>query len=255
MVWLGVVLAKKQPLLGNWKHALIPVIPIGGGAIALVMGGGDLGTVLIMVLMLFASLYYAGVRLWVIAIPVLASIPAIYLLTLDSPSRVRRILMFFSEGCVDYENACWQPLHGTWALAGGGIFGAGLGNSKAKWSWLPEADNDYIYAIIGEELGLVGAVVVLILFALLAFSFIRIIRAARDPFVRVVTGSVMVWLIGQAFVNIAVVLELAPVLGVPLPLISSGGTALVSTLIAIGIVLSFARVEQRPQKHSSAMEK
>ncbi len=250
VLWLGLVLARKQPLLQSWKHSLIPVIPIGGGAIALVMAGGDLGTVLIMLMILFAALYYAGVRLRVLGALVLTAVPVIYVLTLASPSRIRRITMFFGDGCVDYENACWQPLHGTWALANGGILGAGLGNSKAKWSWLPEADNDYIYAIIGEELGLIGAVVVLMLFALLAFSFIRIIRSARDPFVRVVTGAVMVWLIGQAFVNIAVVLELAPVLGVPLPLISSGGTALVSTLVAIGIVLSFARVEQRPEKRA-----
>lgn len=117
----------------------------------------------------------------------------------------------------------------------------GLGNSKAKWSWLPEADNDFIFAIIGEELGLLGAILVLILFIILAIAFIRIIRASTDPFVRVTVSSVMVWILGQAFVNIAVVLGLLPVLGVPLPLISAGGSALVTTMFAIGIVLSFAR--------------
>lgn len=128
-----------------------------------------------------------------------------------------------------------------WALASGGVFGVGLGNSKAKWSWLPEADNDYIFAIIGEELGLIGAVVVLSLFVVLAVGMIKIIRQSRDPFVKTVTGGILAWIIGQALINIAVVLGLLPVLGVPLPLISAGGSALIMTLVAIGVVLSFAR--------------
>jgi cell division protein FtsW len=150
-------------------------------------------------------------------------------------------------------------MHGKWALASGGIFGVGLGDSKAKWNWLPEADNDYIFAIIGEELGLVGAIVVIALFIVLAIAFMRIIRTHPDPFARIVTSGVMVWIVGQAFVNIAVVLGALPVLGVPLPLISAGGSALLSTLLAIGVVLSFARtpasatdtaVEQSPADRS-----
>ena len=141
-------------------------------------------------------------------------------------------------------------MHGWWALASGRVFGVGLGNSKAKWSWLPEADNDFIFAIIGEELGLLGAITVLVLFIVLAVSFVRIIRANSDPFARLTVSAVMVWIIGQAFVNIAVVLGLLPVLGVPLPLISAGGSALVTSLFAIGIVLSFAR---QPASDSSGL--
>lgn len=159
-----------------------------------------------------------------------------------------RILSFVGTGCDErggtISSACWQPLHGTWALANGGIFGVGLGNSKAKWSWLPAADNDYIFAIIGEELGLIGAIVVLGMFILLAFAFIRIIRSSTNVQVRITTSTVMVWIIGQGLVNIGVVLGVFPVLGVPLPLISAGGTALLTTLVAIGVVLSFARGDQ-----------
>jgi cell division protein FtsW len=164
-----------------------------------------------------------------------------------SSSRTQRINAWL-YGCSaeDYYAFCWQPTHGTWALAAGGIFGVGLGNSKAKWSWLPEADNDYIFAIIGEELGFIGALVVLILLIVLAIAFVRIIRANTDPFARIVTAGVMVWIIGQALVNIAVVLGLLPVLGVPLPLISAGGSALISSLLAIGVVLSFARTKPEP---------
>jgi cell division protein FtsW len=162
---------------------------------------------------------------------------------MTSASRQYRINAWLS-GCTDsnqYQDLCWQPVHGMWALASGGVFGVGLGNSKAKWSWLPEADNDYIFAIIGEELGLIGAVVVLALFIVLAVSMIKVIRQSDDPFVRTVTGGILAWIIGQALVNIAVVLGLLPVLGVPLPLISAGGSALIMTLVAIGVVLSFAR--------------
>jgi cell division protein FtsW len=132
-------------------------------------------------------------------------------------------------------------VHAWWALADGGIFGSGLGGSRAKWNWLPEADNDFIFAIVGDELGLIGALVVLVLFVVLAIAFLRIMRSATDPFVKISTGGVMIWIIGQAFVNIAVVLGVLPVLGVPLPLISAGGSALIASLMAIGVVLSFAR--------------
>jgi cell division protein FtsW len=115
------------------------------------------------------------------------------------------------------------------------------GQLEGQVSWLPEADNDFIFAIIGEEFGLLGAIVVLGLFIALAVSFVRIIHSNPDPFARVAVSTVMVWVIGQAFVNIAVVLGILPVLGVPLPLISAGGSALITTLFAIGIVLSFAR--------------
>jgi len=160
-----------------------------------------------------------------------------------SDSRTARVEAWLT-GCSnesDFSQYCWQTVHAWWALADGGIFGSGLGGSRAKWNWLPEADNDFIFAIVGDELGLIGALVVLVLFVILAFAFVRIMRSTNDPFVKIATGGVMIWIIGQAFVNIAVVLGVLPVLGVPLPLISAGGTALISSLMAIGVVLSFAR--------------
>jgi UDP-N-acetylglucosamine--N-acetylmuramyl-(pentapeptide) pyrophosphoryl-undecaprenol N-acetylglucosamine transferase/cell division protein FtsW len=164
---------------------------------------------------------------------------------LSSASRVGRIAAYFGGTSVANPDVDWQIKNGFYALASGGVFGVGLGNSHSKWSWLPAADTDFIFAIIGEELGLIGAVVVLLLFVLLTIAFLRIIHASTDPFARVTTAAIMVWLIGQAFVNIAVVLGVIPVLGVPLPLISAGGTAMISSMIATGIVLSFARQSQR----------
>ncbi|MCU1425545.1 MAG: ftsW [Microbacteriaceae bacterium] len=261
IVWIAFILTTKASLLNDWKHVLLPIGPVAGVGIGLVLIGNDLGTAVIMLSMVFGGLFFAGVKLRYLAtgVAVLAFLGIV--LAFTSSSRTSRISAWIN-GCTaaDYEGFCWQPTHGNWALASGGAFGVGLGNSKAKWSWLPEADNDYIFAIIGEELGLIGAVVVLIMFVVLALSFVRIIRSSTDGFARIVTAGVMIWVIGQALVNIAVVLQLLPVLGVPLPLISAGGSALIATLLAIGVVLSFAResgtttpaapVEQSPAERS-----
>jgi cell division protein FtsW (lipid II flippase) len=135
----------------------------------------------------------------------------------------------------------WQYEHGTWALAHGGIFGTGLGRSKMKWSWIPEVQNDFIFAIIGEELGLIGALFVILLFTALAITLFSIARNQTNPFSRNVVAAVMVWISMQAFINIGVVLGVFPVLGVPLPLVSAGGSSLISTMAAIGIVLAVER--------------
>jgi cell division protein FtsW len=243
VVWLGWVLSRKQKSLDNWRELIMPIVPIAGVAIGLVLLGGDLGTSIILGSIVMGAVFFAGVRLRFLGIPLLLFGLAGAVASIASSSRQDRIAAFFS-GCASvaqYSGVCYQTVQGWWALASGGVFGVGLGQSKAKWSWLPEADNDFIFAIIGEELGLLGAILVLVLFIVLAISFVRIIRANTDPFARVTVSGVMVWIVGQAFVNIAVVLGILPVLGVPLPLISAGGSALVTTLVAIGIVLSFAR--------------
>ncbi|MFC4224611.1 putative lipid II flippase FtsW [Lysinibacter cavernae] len=241
VVWMGTVLWRKRGLLGDWKHALIPVLPGAGLAIVTVIAGHDLGTGIIMFAIVMAALYFADIKLRILAIPLSLSLLTIGVLAATSENRVGRILNFWNEKCVDFSGLCWQPQHALGAMATGGLFGVGLGNSKTKWSWLPAADNDYIFSIIGEELGMVGAIVVVLLYVVLAIGLLRIMRTARDSFGVIVTGSVLVWIVGQAFVNIAVVIGLLPVLGVPLPLLSSGGTALISCMLAIGVVLSIAR--------------
>jgi cell division protein FtsW len=248
VVWMGAVLSTKGELVGRFLHAWIPIVPFAGGAIALVLLGKDFGTAVIMVMLVLGGMWFAGVRWWHLLLPMLVVVVAAVPIAISSDSRVQRIQTFF-VGCQntddDYWGPCWQQLHGTWALANGGLFGVGLGNSRAKWMWLAEADNDYIFAIIGEELGLVGATIVLLLFLLLAVALLRIIRDARTAMTRIVTGGVLVWLVGQAIVNVCVVLGLLPVLGVPLPLISAGGSQLIATLLAIGVVLSLARGDAR----------
>ncbi len=254
VIWLGLTLARKLPVIDDWRELIMPIAPIVGVAIALVLLGGDLGTTMILSLIVLGALFFAGVRLRYLAIPVVLGGIIGLVAAFGTGSRRDRMDAFI-QGCTSINQAggiCYQTVQGWWALASGGPFGVGLGNSTAKWSWLPEADNDFIFAIIGEELGLIGAIVVLLLFVVVAIAMVRIIRVNRDPFARITTSAIMVWIIGQAFVNIGVVLGVLPVLGVPLPLISAGGSSLITSLAAIGIVLSFAR--QAPARDPAGRE-
>ena len=245
VVWLAAVLYAKRNRLNSIKHALIPVLPASAVALGLVLLGHDLGTTLILFAIVMAALFFAGVPFRAMLIPLAVGGLAVAVLAISSPNRMERIMSFLAPDCTDYLGTCWQPLNGLWALANGGVFGVGIGNSTSKWSWLPAAENDYIFAVIGEELGLVGAVVILSMYVLLAIGMVRVMRQARDVFGQVVVGTVLVWIIGQALVNIGVVVGVFPVLGVPLPLMSSGGTALLSSLVGIGLVLGVARDAQR----------
>lgn len=242
IVWIAFVLTRIDAATADWKRLVVPIGAAALLAIGLVLVGRDLGTAVIMLTIVLSGFFFIGARLRFLVAATAAIATLGLMFAFASASREERINAWL-YGCTpaDYIDVCWQPMHGTWALAAGGIFGVGLGNSKAKWSWLPEADNDYIFAIIGEELGLIGAIVVLLLFVVMAIAFVRIIRTNRDPFAQIVTSGVAVWIVGQALVNIAVVLGLLPVLGVPLPLISAGGSALISAMLAVGVVLSFAR--------------
>jgi cell division protein FtsW len=248
VIWLPWILVKRAALLDEWRYVLVPIGPIVAACVGLVLLGNDLGSASIIVLLTLGTLFFAGVRLryLAVAVAVIAVVGAgVATLSLSRRDRIDAWL----SGCVDPSllgSECWQTVHGWEALAHGGVFGVGLGNSAGKWSWIPEADNDFIFAIIGEELGLVGCLLVLALFVLLTICFVRIIRMSRDPFARIATAAVMTWIIGQAFVNIAVVLGVLPVLGVPLPLVSAGGSALLTTMAAIGIVLSFVRHRAEP---------
>jgi cell division protein FtsW len=241
IVWIGAILFAKQQLLWQLKHLLIPIIVPGSiAALGLVLLGKDLGTVLIMGGVVIGALFFAGINWKHLLMIIGPALLLVFLFVVTSANRMSR-LFGHAAGNEDYSGLGWQPLHGLWALAGGGVFGVGLGGSKAKWSWLPAADNDYIFAIIGEELGLIGASLVIVLYILLAVMMLRVIRNARDIFGRAVVGGVLVWVVGQALVNIGVVVGILPVLGVPLPLLSSGGTALIAVLGAMGVVLSIAR--------------
>ncbi|WP_439594196.1 putative lipid II flippase FtsW [Microbacterium sp.] len=251
-LWLGYVLFRKQTLLASWKHVAIPIVPVSFLVILTVLVGGDLGTAMVLVLIVLGALFFSGVKLRIFLVPLILGVILVAVYAITSPNRMARIMSLFNENCLDdYLTSCYQPLHGMWALASGGIFGLGLGNSREKYDWLPAAANDYIFAIVGEELGLIGCVVVLALFALFAVGAFHVIRKTNDPFVRIVSGGITVWIVGQALINVGVVLRVFPVLGVPLPFMSQGGTSLLSVLVACGVLLSFARSLPVPRTPSA----
>ena len=236
------VLTKKRRLLGRFTHVAVPLVfPAGGLLLLLVLGGGDLGTALVLLAIVGGMLFVAGVpaRMFLVAGAGAAALAATMALT--SANRMGRIHTWLA-GCTD-PTKCFQTIHGRYALADGGWWGLGLGASREKWSWLPAAHNDFIFAIIGEELGLPGTLAIIALFGLLAFACYRLVLRSNDFFVRVATAGVMVWILTQALINIGGVIGLLPVIGVPLPLVSSGGSALVATLFALGMLVSFARNE------------
>lgn len=246
-LWMATVLDRKAKLLHEWRHALIPVVFPGAAAVlGLILAGNDLGTAMIVMIIVAAALFFAGVRLRFFAISGAFLAVGTTILAVTNPNRMCRILSWTGQTCADGSDLNYQSTNGLYGLASGGWFGVGLGQSRQKYSWIPEAHNDFIFAIIGEELGLVGTLVVLILFAILGTAIYRVVAAQHDVFHRVLAGAIMVWLLGQASVNMAVVTGLAPVIGVPLPFISYGGSALLMSLCAIGVVLSLARAQMAP---------
>ena len=240
-LWFATVLERKKALIRDWKHAMIPALPFGGLPIGLVLIGGDLGTGLVLMMIAGAALFFAGAPMKLFTLAGLAALAGSLLMVATSSNRGGRVSAWLRLNCDDGADLCLQSDNGLFAMASGGWFGVGVGQSRQKWNWIPEAHNDFIFAIIGEEFGLLGTLVVVLLFGILAVATIRVALRYTDPFVRILMGSILVWLIGQAFVNVGMVTGLLPVIGVPLPFISYGGSALTFTLAAVGVLLSFAR--------------
>jgi cell division protein FtsW len=245
VLWGADLLARKEKLrqLADYRHLLVPLLPGAAITCMLVMLGNDLGTTFLLIV-IFLSL------LWVIGAPgrllfgVLALMAfALAMLIVVHPDELQRISGFVSAQSATSCQSCYQLIQGKNALGSGGWFGVGLGASTAKWGWVPLDYADFIFAILGQELGLVGAICVVMLYGGLAFAGLRIARRVPDTFSRLAAGSITVWLITQAVVNIGSVLGLLPITGVPLPLISAGVSSLIATLAALGMLLSFARTE------------
>lgn len=245
---LGMALALGAYLSANLnrlheRRAVLPAAAMCLGGLLLVMAGNDMGTAIVLVMLCVGALWVAGVPGWWFAAGGLGGLVAVSALVAAAPSRIVRIMHFLGIGDTDAMSAGFQSRHGLWGLGTGGVSGVGLGASREKWSYLPAAHNDFIFAILGEELGLLGTLMVLLLFGVLAVGLFRLISRHPDPFVKITTAALACWIIGQALMNIGVVIGLLPVIGVPLPLVSAGGSAMISTLIALGVALAFARDE------------
>jgi cell division protein FtsW len=171
----------------------------------------------------------------------MVSVLVLFLATTEK-ERMARITNFV-DPFADYLYSGWQPAHGLYALSSGGLFGRGIGASEQKWGQLPEAHTDFIFAVLGEELGLSGTLLVIGLFVTIAYAAIRVATRTVDPFVRYMCFGIVVWLLGQMMINVGMVLALLPVIGIPLPLVSYGGSALVPSVVALGLLVGFARRE------------
>jgi len=244
-LWAADLLARKGAAVARWRDLAVPLFPV-SGLLFLMVGFHDLGTMVCLLTMFFGMLWAAGVRLRVFAAMITAGLMCVSLLVMapgKSEYRRERLTTYIDPDSADPHGQAWQAMRGLVALSTGGWFGVGLGEGRLKWGGIPNGHNDFIFAIIAEELGVVGCLVVLALFAVFAYTGLRIARRLPDRFRRLVAAGLTIWLIGQAVINIGGVVGLLPITGLPLPFISDGGSALVVGLAAAGILTSFARAE------------
>ncbi len=241
LVWMSHVLAARRSTLRSPRALLIPVLPVFALMSALIMMQPDLGTTVALTIVFMAVLFFAGAPWWMFAGLGTAGLLGFFALAMSADYRLARLLSFINPEA--HPDVSYQLLQSLYGMGNGGWFGVGLGQSRAKWSYLPNADSDFIFAIVGEELGLIGAGILLLLFALLAYTGLRIARRNVDPFVKIVASAATVWLVGQAAINIGYVVGLLPVTGIPLPMISAGGTSLLITMVVFGLLANFARRE------------
>ena len=244
LLWGADLLARKDKLgqLNDWRQLLIPLLPGAALLAMLVMLGDDLGTTFLLLVILLALLWVIGTpgRLFICILGLIVF--ALLVLIVVQPYRIERLTGYLNQaGSPVGPNQ--QGIQGKWAIGSGGLFGVGLGDSKEKWGWVPNATNDFIFAILGEELGLIGTVCVVLLYGGLAFAGLRVARRMTDTFMRLAAAAATAWIIVQALVNICAVVGLLPITGVPLPLISAGLSSLLATMAAIGMLLCFARRE------------
>jgi cell division protein FtsW len=243
VLWGADLLVRKKKLLREWKHLFVPLLPVAGLVCFLVMLEPDMGTTLATVAIVVALLWVVGtpMRYFAVFMGVLVTLAGA--LAVLEPYRLARLTAFLHP-FNDPQGSGYQAVQGLYALSSGGWFGLGLGASREKWvGGLPNAHTDFVFAVIGEELGLLGTLAVLLLFATLTYAGIRIAKRSTDPFARLAATGVTAWLAAQSLINMGAVVGLVPITGIPLPLISFGGSALIPTLVAIGMLLSFARAE------------
>lgn len=245
IIWASSVVAKRIRT-GYWLDLLFPAIVGYGVVAALVVVAPDLGMATAVTIAFLCVLWFSGYPtrhfVWVIAFGTVV----FGVLAVTFAYRFERVRTFFNTFVGDFSNpqgSAYQSYQGMLSLAEGGLFGVGLGQSSAKWFYLPEATNDFIFAIIGEELGWFGAAVVVTLYLALGWAGMRVALRSADPFRRLLAGTITTTIVLQAFINIGYVVGLLPVTGLQLPLISNGGTSAVVTLASLGLLANCARHE------------
>ena len=242
ILWAGFILAKRERAGSIQTNVITLIAPAFALCILLVLMGKDLGTASVFAFILAGLLWVSGVRLGIFAGIVTFGFAGIAALVVSAPYRMQRFVVLLNPFADEqYKNTGWQPAHSLLGLASGGLFGVGLGASRQKWGNLAEAHTDFIFSVIGEELGLFGTVLTIALLSVLLFSIFKIALRAKDPMVRYVCSGIGCWLAIQTILNIGSTLSVLPVVGVTLPLVSYGGSALIATYMGIGFVIGAAR--------------
>jgi cell division protein FtsW len=242
ILWAGYILAKRERIGAIQTNVITLIAPAFALCILLVLLGNDLGTASVFAFILAGLLWVSGVRLGVFAGLLTVGFAGIAALIVTAPYRMQRFAVFLNPFAEDqYKNYGWQPAHSLLGLASGGLFGVGLGASRQKWGNLSQAHTDFIFSVIGEELGLFGTLSTLALLSVLLFSIFKIALRAKDPMVRYVSCGIGCWIAIQTILNIGSTLSVIPVVGVTLPLVSYGGSALIATYMGIGFVIGAAR--------------
>jgi cell division protein FtsW len=241
-IWGAHLLATRRLERASLREMLFPLVPAAVLALFLIVLQPDLGQTVSLGIILLGLLWYAGLPLRVFMTSLGAVISAAAVLAVSEGYRSDRVQSWLNPGA-DAQGSGYQAKQARYALANGGLFGDGLGQGTAKWNYLPNAHNDFIFAIIGEELGFVGAAGLLCLFGVFAYTGMRIARRSVDPFLRLLTATATLWILGQVFINVGYVVGLLPVTGLQLPLISAGGTSTATTLLILGVITNAARHE------------
>jgi cell division protein FtsW len=240
VLYLAAFLAKKGEAIAEFRRGLLPPLAVAGTLAALVLAQPDLGTCLTLVTLTFTLLFLAGGRVRHLGLILLAALPTLALAIWVAPYRVRRIIAFLDPWS-DPRGSGFQIIQSWLALGNGGLFGQGIGASRQKLFYLPESHTDFIFAIVGEELGFVGATTIVALFAILVWRGLRIGLRAPDPFGSYLAIGITVLIATQTLVNLGVVTGLLPTKGLPLPFISFGGSALLVTLLSTGVLLNISQ--------------
>ncbi|MEX1177556.1 MAG: putative lipid II flippase FtsW [Nitriliruptor sp.] len=250
LLWLADVLERKRPRDGSLQrtdHLLLPALPVFGLLAVLVLLQPDLGTTVLLGLIVGAVLWVEGLPGRIVGSLIALSAGGVAILAVVEPYRFARIAGWLHPEEDPLGNG-YQLLQSLYAMADGGWFGHGLGASRGKYNFIPNPETDFIFAIIGEELGLFGSIVTVALFVAILHLGLKIAYLAPDAFGRTVAAALTAWIVGQAFINIGTVIGLLPITGVTLPLVSVGGSSMVSTLVGLGILVAIARRPELPRR-------
>jgi cell division protein FtsW len=240
VVYFADWLSRRGARLGNVSYGLVPFAVMLGVVCGLVMLEGDLGTTIVLVIIAGIVYFTAGANpLHILGAAIVAS-GAFWAMVKIAPYRVERIAAWLDPFAY-YQDAGWQPIHGLYALGSGGLFGVGLGQGRQKFLWLSQAHTDAIFAVVGEELGLLGTLFVVACFLVIAYRGMKIAARAPEPFAALLATGLTAWLVFQALINMAVVTTLLPFTGLTLPFISYGSSSLVMCMVAAGILLNISR--------------